>query len=182
MSAGYTIRCRKGLIAAMYSVAEQPVRLDEDGHLRAVAAAAVRDPAEVQHAVHGPVGDLGGEFVVGQVERRERERRRSPGRAGRRADRPAAGRAGSARASRRPCPGRPSRRARRASTAAPRARVRRERSSARGRPRASPSTSRWKSSGPPGVGSAHTSSSRKSGVISWIRQGREVCALFGSLM
>src|SRR5215203_2163069 len=43
-------------------------------------------------------------------------------------------------------------------------------------------TSRGKSSGPPGVGSAHTSSSRKSRVSSWIRQGREVCAVFGSLM
>jgi hypothetical protein len=43
-------------------------------------------------------------------------------------------------------------------------------------------TSRGKSSGPPGVGSSHTSSSRKSRVSSWIRQGREVCALFGSLM
>src|SRR5450755_3998943 len=41
-------------------------------------------------------------------------------------------------------------------------------------------TSRGKSSGPPGVGSAHTSTSRKSWVSSWIRQGREVCALFGS--
>src|SRR6266540_4374762 len=43
-------------------------------------------------------------------------------------------------------------------------------------------TSRGKSSGPPGVGSAHTSSSRKSRVSSWIRQGREVCAVLGSLI
>ena len=43
-------------------------------------------------------------------------------------------------------------------------------------------TRRGKSSGPPGVGSAHTSSSRKSRASSWIRQGREMCALFGSLM
>ena len=34
---------------------------------------------------------------------------------------------------------------------------------------------------PPGVGSAQTSSTSKSGVSSWIRQGREVWALFGSL-
>src|SRR5438093_1391789 len=43
-------------------------------------------------------------------------------------------------------------------------------------------TSRGKSSGPPTPGSAHTSSSRKSWVSSWIRQGREVCAVFGSLI
>src|SRR5258707_7956827 len=43
-------------------------------------------------------------------------------------------------------------------------------------------TSRGKSSGPPGVGSAHTSSSRKSAVRSWILQGRAVCAVFGSLI
>src|SRR5438270_715832 len=35
---------------------------------------------------------------------------------------------------------------------------------------------------PPGVGSAHTSSSRKSGVSSWMRHGREVCAASGSLI
>src|SRR2546426_7773238 len=34
-------------------------------------------------------------------------------------------------------------------------------------------TSRGKSSGPPGVGSPHTSSSRKSWVSSWIRQRSE---------
>ena len=50
---------------------------------------------------------------------------------------------------------------------------------AAGRPRRASRTSRGKSSGPPGVGSAHTSSRRKSRVSSWIRQGREVCALFG---
>src|SRR4051812_30326538 len=42
-------------------------------------------------------------------------------------------------------------------------------------------TSFGKSSGPPGVGSAHTSSRSKSGVSSWIRQGCEPCALAGSL-
>src|SRR3954454_895254 len=49
-----------------------------------------------------------------------------------------------------------------------------------GSPSAKPSTSSGKSSGPPGVGSAQTSSSAKSRVSSWIRQGRSVCALFGS--
>src|SRR5207302_8617951 len=43
-------------------------------------------------------------------------------------------------------------------------------------------TSRGKSSGPPGVSSAHTSSTRKSRVSSWIRQGRAVWAVFGSLI
>jgi hypothetical protein len=43
-------------------------------------------------------------------------------------------------------------------------------------------TSRGKSSGPPGVGSAHTSSSRKPGVSSCMRQGREACAAFESFM
>src|SRR6266851_8557879 len=45
-----------------------------------------------------------------------------------------------------------------------------------------PCTSRGKSSGPPGVGNAHTSSSRKARVSLGIRQGREVCAVFGSLI
>lgn len=43
-------------------------------------------------------------------------------------------------------------------------------------------TNRGKSSGPPGVANAHTSSTMNSGAISWIRQGREVCAVFGSLI
>src|SRR5215208_5411903 len=51
-----------------------------------------------------------------------------------------------------------------------------------GSPEAISCTSREKSSGPPGVGSAHTSSSRKSPVSSWIRQGRTVCAVFESFM
>src|SRR5215204_651187 len=51
-----------------------------------------------------------------------------------------------------------------------------------GSPAATCRTSRGKSSGPPGVGSAHTSSSRKSRAISWMRQGLEVCAVFGSLI
>ena len=37
---------------------EASVRLHEDGHLAAVAAGSVRDPAEVQDSVDGPVGDL----------------------------------------------------------------------------------------------------------------------------
>ena len=53
-------------------------------------------------------------------------------------------------------------------------------SSWEGSPEANPSTSRPKSSGPPGVGSAQTSSRWKSGAISWIRQGREVWAVSGS--
>jgi hypothetical protein len=36
--------------------------------------------------------------------------------------------------------------------------------------------------GPPGVGSAQTSSSLKSGTISRMRQGRDSCTAFGSLM
>jgi hypothetical protein len=43
-----------------------------------------------------------------------------------------------------------------------------------------PSTSRRKSSERPVPGKSHTSSSRKSRVSSWIRQGWEVCAVFGS--
>src|SRR5712691_10586318 len=39
-----------------------------------------------------------------------------------------------------------------------------------------------KSSAPPCAGSAQTSSSRKSGAISAIRQRRDSCSLFGSLM
>src|SRR3954469_22667570 len=44
------------------------------------------------------------------------------------------------------------------------------------------STSRGKSPGPPGVGSAQTSSSSKSCAISWIRQGRDLWAVFASLI
>ena len=51
-----------------------------------------------------------------------------------------------------------------------------------GSPEVNCRTRRGKSSGSPGVGSAHTSSSRKSRVSSWTRHGREVCVLFGSLM
>ena len=51
-----------------------------------------------------------------------------------------------------------------------------------GSPEAIDCTSRGKWPGPPGVGSAHTSSSRKSRVSSWIRQGRDVWAVLGSLI
>src|SRR4029077_2666628 len=44
------------------------------------------------------------------------------------------------------------------------------------------SSSAWKSSAPPCTGRAQTSSRVKSGVISRIRQGRDSCAVFGSLM
>ena len=43
-----------------------------------------------------------------------------------------------------------------------------------------PSTNRRKSSEPPVPGKSHTSSSRKSRVSSSMRQGWEVCAVFGS--
>ena len=63
------------------------------------------------------------------------------------------------------------------------ARTAREVEARDGSPReASHCTSCGKSSGPPGVGSAHTSSSRKSRVISWMHHGREVCAVSGSLI
>ncbi len=44
------------------------------------------------------------------------------------------------------------------------------------------SSSVWKSSAPPCTGRAQTSSTMKSGAISRIRQGRDLCAAFGSLM
>jgi hypothetical protein len=44
--------------------------------------------------------------------------------------------------------------------------------SSNGSPETTSATSRGKSSGPPGVGSAQTSSSRKSEATSWIRQSR----------
>jgi hypothetical protein len=53
---------------------KQTVSLYQDGHLAAVAAGRVWDPAHVHDAVHGPVGDLRGELVVEQVERGEGER------------------------------------------------------------------------------------------------------------
>src|SRR6266581_2382053 len=53
---------------------EQPVGLDEDGHLAAVAAGPVWNPAEVHDPVNGPVDDLRGPLVAGQVQRGEGER------------------------------------------------------------------------------------------------------------
>ena len=44
------------------------------------------------------------------------------------------------------------------------------------------SSSAWKSSAPPCTGRAQTSSRVKSGAISRMRQGRDSCAAFGSLM
>ena len=51
---------------------EQAVWLHEDGPLAAVAADAVRDPADEADPVHGSVGDLQGPLVVGQIQRGER--------------------------------------------------------------------------------------------------------------
>ena len=51
-----------------------------------------------------------------------------------------------------------------------------------GSPDVNARTSRGKSSRSPGVGSSHTSSSRKSDVSSWIRHGCAVWAVAGSLM
>src|SRR5271170_3450376 len=50
---------------------EQPVWLDEDGHLAAVAAGPVWNPAEVHDPVNSPVDDLRGPLVAGQVQRGE---------------------------------------------------------------------------------------------------------------
>ena len=77
-------------------------------------------------------------------------------------------------------PGSSHRAAPRASTGSRKSARRRGRAARRVDRAPSARTSRGKSSGPPGVGSAHTSSSRKSGVSSWIRQGREVCAVSGA--
>src|SRR5918995_668490 len=51
---------------------EQAVWLHEDGPLAAVAADAVRDPADAADPVHGSVGDLQDPLVVGQIQRGER--------------------------------------------------------------------------------------------------------------
>src|SRR6266568_609032 len=52
---------------------EQPVWLDEDGHLAAVAAGPGPDPAEVHDPVNGAVDDLRGPLVAGQVQREKGE-------------------------------------------------------------------------------------------------------------
>ena len=54
---GYTIRCRTAR-SRPCSGAEQAVPLHVHGHLAAVAARPVRDPAEVHDPVNGPVDDL----------------------------------------------------------------------------------------------------------------------------
>jgi hypothetical protein len=115
----------------------------------------------VHDAVNGPVGALRGELVVCQVERGGRKRVEL------RSGRPIA------QVSRQqftnPVPQLPQR----AGCA---------RETSRRIAAAITCTSRGKSSGPPGVGSAQTSSSSKSGAISWMRQGTDVCAVFGSLI
>jgi hypothetical protein len=52
---------------------EPPTRLDVDGHLGPEAVVAGLDPGEMHHAVHRPVGDLGGELPRRPVERHEGE-------------------------------------------------------------------------------------------------------------
>src|SRR6266571_4095955 len=52
---------------------EQPVWLDEDGHLAAVAAGPIWNPAEVHYPVNGPVDDLRRPLVAGQVQREKGE-------------------------------------------------------------------------------------------------------------
>ena len=47
--------------------------LHEDGHLAAKAARSIGDPADVEDAVDGPVGKLGGKLVIQQVQRGERQ-------------------------------------------------------------------------------------------------------------
>src|SRR5580704_7102008 len=54
-------------------IPEEAIRLHVDRHLTTVAPAPLGDPAEVQNAVHRLVCNLGGELVVGHVERCERE-------------------------------------------------------------------------------------------------------------
>ena len=42
---------------------ERTARLDVDGHLSLIAALALIDPTQVDHAVHGPVRQFGGNFT-----------------------------------------------------------------------------------------------------------------------
>lgn len=53
--------------------AEESVWLHEDGHLATVPPPVGEEPY-VYDPVHRAIGDLGGELVVGDVQRRERER------------------------------------------------------------------------------------------------------------
>ena len=160
---------------------EQSVRLDVDGQLAPVTTVSVGHPADVHDSVNGPIDDLRRPLVSDQVQRGERKRveLRAGGAiaqihrqaaAKRRPLRPVSG----ARAvpTEQPAdlpPGRPER------AGGTRGAARRV---ARGDELHQPK----KSSRSPGVGNAHTSSSRKSRVSSWIRQGREVCAELGSLI
>ena len=54
---------------------EEAIRFHEDGHLAAVAAGPVRDPADVHQAVHRPVCGLSCPFAFKQVERDEGQHR-----------------------------------------------------------------------------------------------------------
>ena len=163
ISAGYTPRYRKGLMRGHVEGAETSVRLHQDGHLAAVAAGPVRDPADVHHRVHGLVGHLGGPLVV-PLDRREvngDEPRSGPARALAQVRRQpvAQRRHPAADAGVRACP---SRAVLRASSARRKARGRRAVSRPPRpcrRPSGAPASAR--SSGPPGVGSAHRSSSRE---------------------
>src|SRR5215472_19242692 len=55
------------------SGAEQSIWLHVDGHMGAEPASIVRDPANVHHPMHGPVGDLCCPLVLEQVHRGEGE-------------------------------------------------------------------------------------------------------------
>lgn len=53
---------------------EEPIWLDQDGHLAAVSTRPIGNPAEVHDSMHGAVGYLRGELVLNQVQRGEWER------------------------------------------------------------------------------------------------------------
>ncbi len=63
-------RCDPGHIC----LPAQTVRLHQNGHLAAISARVVGNPAEMQHPVHRPVDDLRRPLVVRQVDRDEGER------------------------------------------------------------------------------------------------------------
>ena len=52
---------------------KQTVRLHQHGHLAAVAAGIVGDPAHVHHRVDGPVRQLGSPLIVSEIDRTEGE-------------------------------------------------------------------------------------------------------------
>ena len=145
--------------------------------------------------MHGPVRDLRGELVVGAVERDRRAGSRTVTSVRRAAQ---VVRQSAARARSRSCPGSAAGRA----APPPRPRSGRARTSFRGRSR-TPQRTRVGTASPcrPGprttirstqplellgarrdAGRAQTSSSLKSGAISRMRQGRDSCAVFGSLI